>query len=452
MLKRAVFVLVILMILSRLFAVGSGEKDARKSGKKTIRVMSFTDEVPRIIEKYFDLHPEDDALYDVEATIISMTDGLYQPSLDVALTNGGSSAPDIYCADASFVLKYSQGDAAQYAATYSYLGIDVDGLALKAEIAPYTIDIGTRDGEVVALAYQATGGAFIYNRSVAKDAFGSDERSVVEKKIGAGSESWETFLETAAELRSKGYAIVSGDGDVWHAVENSSEKGWIVDDRLYIDPKREAFLDLSKSLKDGDYHNDTQDWQEGWFADMKEAGKKKVLGFFGPAWLINYTLAPNCGGSRRGEGTFGDWGVCTPNVGFFWGGTWLFASRDTGNADIVGRILQWITLDSSETGFQHYWASGTLFPDNGTKDCVTSGKVMKECDGSIELLSGQNMFDVYIPTNGHANGDNLSQYDEIIDMYWRDQVRQYSSGAKSREEAIRDFELQVAENLDYFTR
>ena len=28
------------------------------------------------------------------------------------------------------------------------------------------------------------------------------------------------------------------------------EKGWIVDGKLYIDPAREAFLDLSKSLKD----------------------------------------------------------------------------------------------------------------------------------------------------------------------------------------------------------
>ena len=41
---------------------------------------------------------------------------------------------------------------------------------------------------------------------------------------------------------------------------------------LHIDPKREEFLDLSKKLKDNDYHNDTQDWQDAWFADMKDAG------------------------------------------------------------------------------------------------------------------------------------------------------------------------------------
>ena len=76
----------------------------------------------------------------------------------------------------------------------------------------------------------------------------------------------------SAELKEKGYGIVSGDGDIWHAVENSSSEGWIVDGKLNIDPKREAFLDLSKDLKDNGYHNDTQDWQDAWFADMKGEG------------------------------------------------------------------------------------------------------------------------------------------------------------------------------------
>ena len=79
-------------------------------------------------------------------------------------------------------------------------------------------------------------------------------------------------------------------------MENSSDQGWIVDGKLNIDPKREEFLDLSKELKDNGYHNDTQDWQDAWFADMKGEGEQPIFGFFGPAWLINYTLAPNCGG------------------------------------------------------------------------------------------------------------------------------------------------------------
>ncbi len=439
--KLAIALLVLALATSAIFANGAAEAGA--PAKKTVlNVMSFTDEVPKMITRYFELHPEEAAKYEMNTTIIATTDGLYQPALDEKLAQGGADAPDIYCAEAAFVLKYAQGDASQYAATYKSLGIDVDKLVKEAQIAQYTIDIGSRNGELVGLGYQATGGAFIYNRSVAKDAFGSDDPKVVAEKIGAGTQSWDKFFEAAAALRAKGYAIVSGDGDIWHAIENSSDKGWIVDGKLYIDPKREAFLDLSKKLKDNDYHNDTQDWQEGWYADMKEAGAKKVLGFYGPAWLINYVMAGNSGD------TYGDWGVCASNVGFFWGGTWVLANKDTKNKDIVKKIIEWITLDSSETGLQYYWANGTLNGEGGTKDSVASGTVMSKSDGKLDFLNDQNMFEAFVPANQYANGKNLTQYDETINTYWRDQVRQYTAGAKTREQAIADFKTQVKENLD----
>ncbi|MDR2194276.1 MAG: extracellular solute-binding protein [Treponema sp.] len=421
--------------------------EPRSSGsKQVINLWSFTDEVPNMLDKYRELHPDFDQQYEVKTTIIATTDGAYQPALDAALAGGGGGAPDIYTAEAAFVLKYTQGDASQYAAPYASLGIDVARLVKEANIAQYTIDIGTRGGsDLVALGFQATGGAFIYRRSIAKDVWGTDDPAVIKDKVGPG---WEKFFAAAVDLRAKGYGIVSGDGDIWHAVENSSDKGWIVDGKLYIDPKREAFLDLSKQLKDNDYHNDTQDWQDAWFADMKDAGAKQVFGFFGPAWLINYTIAGNSGGSKPGEGTFGDWAVCEPPVGFFWGGTWILGNKDSKVKDIVGDIIEWITLDYSETGLQYFWANGTLNGPGGTKDTVGSGTVMSNSNGTLEFLGGQNMFDVFVPAGQFANGKNLTQYDESINNYWRGQVREYTAGNKSREQALADFRQQVTDNLD----
>ena len=422
--------------------------EAAPSGDNVINLWAFTDEVPGMVDKFLEAHP--DFGYEVNSTIIATTDGAYQPALDQALAAGGAEAPDIYCAEAAFILKYSQGDASSFAAAYEDLGIDVAAKTKEADIAQYTIDIGTRpdDGKLVALGYQATGGAFIYRRSVAKDAFGSDDPAVVAEAIGGGSGSWDKFFEAAETLKSKGYGIISGDGDLWHAVENSSPTGWIVDGKLNIDPKREEFLDLSKKLKDNGYHNDTQDWQDAWFADMKGEGAKDVLGFFGPAWLINYTLAPNCGGEAVGEGTYGDWAICEPPIGFFWGGTWILANKDTAKAEAVAEIIEWITLDSSEDGLQYKWANGTLNGEGGTKDAVASGTVMANSNGELEFLGGQNMFDVFVPANQYANGKNLTQYDESINMYWRDAVREYTSGNKSREDAIAGFKTMVADNLD----
>ncbi|HBO35597.1 MAG TPA: ABC transporter substrate-binding protein [Sphaerochaeta sp.] len=433
--------LIVCMSLS-LFAAGQSEA-AKAPERKVINLWSFTDEVPKMLEKYKELNPDFD--YEINTTIIATTDGAYQPALDQALASGGKDAPDIYCAESAFVLKYTQGDAAHFAAPYKSLGIDVDKKLKEADIAPYTVDIGSNSkGELVGLGYQATGGAFIYRRSIAKDVWGTDDPAVIKTKVGPG---WEKFFQAAEDLRKKNYAIISGDGDIWHAIEGSSPKGWIVDGKLYIDKTREDFLDIAKTMVDKGYHNDTRDWTDAWFADMKDAGAKKVFGFFGPAWLINYVMAGNSGGTKPGEGTYGDWAVCEPPVGFFWGGTWVIANNNSPVKDAVGKIIEWITLDSSDTGLQYYWANGTLNGPGGTKDTVASGTVMKKSDGTLAFLGGQNMFDVFVPAGAFATGKNKTQYDETINMYWRDQVRSYSAGNKSRAAALADFKKQVADNL-----
>ncbi len=438
--KVLALALALCMVLS-LCAISASADD-----KKVINVMSFTVEVPDMIQDYLEKKGLTDQ-YELKTTVIATTDNLYTPALDQALTAGGADAPDIYCAESAFVLKYTQGDAAEFAATYEDLGIDVAAETAAADTAQYALDIGTRpaDGKVVGIPYQATGGAFIYRRSIAKDVWGTDDPEVVGEKIGAGTGSWDKFFEAAAELKEKGYAIVSGDGDIWHAVENSTG-AWIVDGALNIDPGREAFLDLSKELKDNGYHHDTQDWQEGWFADMKKDGG--VLGFYGPAWLINYTIGQNCG--EGDESSYGDWAVCAPNIGFFWGGTWVLAGKGvvgSDKQDIVADIIRYITLDTSEDGLMYAWANG-LLNENGTKDTVSSGTVMAKSNGEMDFLGGQNMFDYFVPANQYATGKNLTQYDDTINTYWRDAVRQYTAGNLSRDEAIAAFKQNVADNLD----
>ena len=445
--KKALKVVIFAAAVMMVAFTGCSKKEA-SAADLTINLWSFTDEVPGMVNKYIESHP--DFKYKVNTTIIATTDGAYQPALDQALQAGGKDAPDMFCAEAAFVLKYTKGDMQDYAMPYKDLGIDINKAIKDADIASYTVDIGSNTkGEVDALAYQSTGGAFIYRRSVAKKVFGTDDPAVVQKEIGGGSGSWDKYWAAAAKCAAAGAAIVSGDGDLWHAVENSSDKGWIVDGKLYLDPKREAFLDYSKALTDNAWSNQTQDWQDAWFADMKGVGEKPVLGFFGPAWLINYTIAPNCGGEKVGEGTYGDWAVCNSPIGFFWGGTWLIANKNmpAEKKDAVAKILQWITLETGNDGLLYKWANGTLNGEGGTKDTVSSGTVMSKSNGELAFLGGQNMFDYFVPANQYANGKNLTQYDESINSYWRDQVRQYAAGNKSREAAIKDFKQAVADNL-----
>ena len=446
--KKILTVLCALTIAAALFT-GCSKKPAAKAGPTKINLWSFTDEIPGMVEKFKATHPE--LNFEVETTIIATTNQEYEPALIPALQNG---EVDIYGAESAFVLKYTQGDMADYAAPYKDLGIDIDAAIKKADIAPYTVEIGTNpQGQVVGLGYQATGGCFIYNRSVAKSVFGSGEPKDVEAAIGGGTQSWDKFWDAAAKCAAKGVAIVSGDGDIWHAYENSSDKGWIVNNKLYIDPKREAFLDASKALIDNDWSNDTTDWTEAWYADMAEVGDKPCLGFFGPAWLINYVMAGNAGD------TYGDWAVCNSPIGFFWGGTWVLAGKgalkDENKKAITKAIIEWITLDPTSNGLLYQWANGTYQwaygkgadPSVNTKDTVSSGTVMSISNGTLDFLAGQNMFDYFVPAGAYANGKNLTQYDSDINALWRDQVRAYAHGQKSRDAAIADFKQGVADKF-----
>lgn len=449
--KKILSVMLALTVATAMFAAPK-----KAAGPQTINLWSFTNEVPGMVEKYIATHP--DCGITLNTTIIATTDGAYQPALDQALMAGGADAPDIYTAESAFILKYSKGDMQDYAMPYKDLGIKIDQAIKAADIAQYTVDIGSNTkGKVVGLGYQATGGCFIYRRSVAKKVFGTDDPKEIQKQIGGGSGSWNQFWKAAEKCAANGCAIVSGDGDVWHAVENSSDKGWIVDDKLYIDPKREKFLDYSKDLTEKGWCNQTQDWQDAWFADMKGTGAKPVLGFFGPAWLINYTIAPNCGGTKVGEGTYGDWAICNSPIGFFWGGTWVLANKNMPKAKkaVVKDIIEWITLDNTADGLLYQWANGTFQwtyskgadPTVSTKDAVSSGVVMGKSDGKLAFLGGQNMFDYFVPAGQYANGKNLTQYDESINQIWRDQVRAYANGKKTREAAIKDFKQTVSDKL-----
>ncbi len=409
----------------------------------TINVYAFTEEVPSMVQKYLDDHP--DVKLKMKKTVVPTTKQQYQPALDAALQGGGESAPDIYCAEAAFVKKYTIGEGASYAAAYKDLGIDVDNKIKEGEVAQYSVDIGTNEaGSVVALGYQATGGAFIYRRSIARDVWGTDDPKVIKEKMGT---DWDGFFKAAADLKAKGYGVVSGDGDIWHAVENSSDQGWVVDGKLVIDPKREAFLDYSKKLKDNNWHNDTQDWQPAWFTDMAGKGPQPIFGFFGPAWLVNYKMVEQCGGTKIGEGTFGDWAICDPVIGFFWGGSWVFANKSTKIPATVGKIIEWITLDSSDTGLQYLWANGMLNKTK-TKDAVAINTVLARSDGKVDFLNGQNMFEVFIPASKYADGKKLTQYDEAINALYRDATRQYTAGKKSKEQTLADFKKQVGNTFD----
>ena len=413
----------------------SGGNDNPQDEKITITVYGHTNEFPSMVQKYINNHPE--LNINLVTKVIDTNDD-YEDKLDVALKRG---EVDLYGAEAGFALKYTRGVMSDKAATYKSLGIDVDKKIEEAEIVPYIVDIGKRGNDVVALGYQSTDGCFIYNRTVAKNVFGTDDPAEIQKKIGGNTGSWDNFWEAAEACGKKGVAILSGVEDLWRPYQGSSSS-WIKNGKLYIDPKREDFLDNSKTLVDKKWVNGTTQFVGDWYTDIAEDGDKKVLGYFGPAWLINYVMDANSGD------TYGDWAICNSPVAFSWGGTWILASKkaaeDSKKKAIIKDIIEWITLDTTNDGLLYQWANGT-FNNNGKKDTISSLKVIKNSDGKLEFLNNQNMYDYY--GKSEVNNDYISLYDSTINQIWLDEVEEYANGKKDYNSAIKDFKEAVYREL-----
>ncbi len=451
--RRIVAFFMVLAVLGTMF-YGCKRKEPEE---KVIRVMDYTDELLTLVQTYLDMHPELGYTVEMAYPHWATANYVYDEFLEDMLTGEYEVTPDIYALEAADVGTFIKGSMASYASTYDELGIPTDQMIQESRIAPYAVEVGTRpsDGAVVALPYTSDAGGFIYRRSIAKEVWGTDDPAVIQEKIGGGTGSWEAFWTVAEELKQKGYAIVSGDGDLWYAMRNDMDAGWIVDDELYLSPEREAFLDVSKRLTDNGYSNGTVEWTDAWFADMSGLGEKEVFGFFGPAWFVSYTLTDSCGDSLLTEeyetGTYGDWAVCNAPVGFYQGGKWVAASKNVVKMEkkaVVADIIKWITLEYDENSLQYQSANGTFEPYLGAKQAVVSGKVMEIADGCADVVGGQNMFEYYKIANNQEMEVHITEYDSVIDLLWRNAVREYAQGKKSREEAIAGFKAAVKEKVD----
>lgn len=409
-------------------------------GPTTINLWTYTSDTHDMIDTFMSLNPDFAADYTVVITELSTYDDSYTDALNEALAAGGENAPDIYLLDSNFVCDYTQGFVSSYAAAYSDLGIDVESEIDAADISQYTVDVGTRNGDVVALSYSDNTNVIIYNRTVANDVFGTDDPDQIEAILGGGTGSWDSFWAAAETCAQNGVSIISGYNDIFTPYLQSCG-GWIEDGSLNTDSGIYEFFDLAKDINDNNWSNETGMWYEEWYYDMAEAGDRPVLCFIGPTWLIEYVMAENSGVE------YGNWAVCQAPVGSFWGGTWVAANKDTDNADGVAQIIEWMTLDTSESGLQYLLANG-LFSDSGIKSAVPSRTVMEASDGSMAYLGGQDPYPYILDTWDSIDGNSISEYDEDLNYYFTASVREYvdPSGLYYNDlnGAISDFENSIS--------
>ena len=207
--------LVILGIVLMLFSIIGCKKD------QGIVVWSFTDELEDMIKNYY--MP---AHQDVKVEYTMTPTEQFQLTLDPVFQTG-KGAPDIIALEADFVRKYVE----------SGLLLDITDVyeRNKSKLYSYPVEIGTYNGKVYGMSWQAAPGAFFYRRSLAKKYFGTDDPAVVQTYFS----SFDKFLETAEFLKQNsngGCVIIGSRGDLTKVFYELRSQPWVVNGRVNIDP------------------------------------------------------------------------------------------------------------------------------------------------------------------------------------------------------------------------
>jgi ABC-type glycerol-3-phosphate transport system substrate-binding protein len=415
--KALVMILVALTLLS---VIGCAKKEA---GPSKLVIWSFTDELANMTNNpiwgFKATHPNIDVEYSQTPS------DQFQAKIDPVLATG-QGAPDIIALESAFVRKYIE----------SGLLLDVTDIyeSKKASLLAYPAEIGTYNGKVYGLSWQAAPGALFYRRSLAQKYLGTDDPKVVQTYFN----NFNKFLETAQFLKDKSggsCVVVSALGDLNNSFLSARTQSWIVNGKLVIDPAMEQYLDICKVLHDNRWEGRVGQWSEGWFAGMRgelkdESGKQvEVFSYFLPTWGLHYVLKTNA------PGTSGDWAMIQGPSSYRWGGTWVGAYKGTKNAEAAKEFIRFVATDEA---FLEAWAKDT-------GDLVNNLNVINKIKDSYSepYLGGQNHYAEFAEMAKNVNGRLLQGSDEAIESLFGEAMAAFVNGEKTKAQALADFRAQA---------
>jgi len=386
-------------------------------------VWSFTDELANMTNNpswgFKATHPGIDVEYSQTPS------DQFQAKIDPVLASG-QGAPDIIALESAFVRKYVE----------SGLLLDVTDIyeSKKSSLLAYPAEIGSYNGKVYGLSWQACPGALFYRRSLAKKYLGTDDPKTVQTYFA----NFNKFLETAKLLKDKSSGscvVVSSLGDLRNSFLSARKDSWLVNGKVVIDPAMEQYMDICKTLHDNKWEGRVGQWSEGWFAGMKgelkdEAGKPvEVFSYFLPTWGLHYVLKTNS------PQTSGDWAMVQGPSAYRWGGTWVGAYKGTKNPAAAKEFIRYVATDEA---FLEAWAKET-------GDMVNNLNVVNKIKDTYSepFLGGQNHYAEFAEMAKAVNGRLLQGSDEAIEAMFDEATTAFVNGEKTKAKALADFRAQA---------
>ena len=393
-------------------------------------VWGWNDDIKKILDGPFkEAYPDD-----YERIVFVNTGGsdYYQSKLDPVLDDPSNELyPDMMGLEVDYVQKYVNSDWVQNVAD---LGITDADLSKQYQ---YTKDVVTdANGDLRGASWQACSAGLIYDRAIAKEVLGSDDPADVQAAV----KDWDTFNATADTLKKAGYNITATVNDTYRVYSNNVSKKWVEDGKVQIDDNIKKWADDSKALVDKKETSTAElwsdDWSKGFFTDSP------VFAYFGPAWLINFSMHADEEGSIANEG---GWGLVEGPQGFYWGGTWICAATGTDNPTLVKDIILTMTTDDA------------VMKDIAVKDsdCVNNKDVLADLasDDSFgsAVLGGQNPYEMLAAGAESVDMSNISIYDQGCNESYQQAMKNFFDGNASYDEALAQFKKAIVEKYPELT-
>lgn len=426
--KLVALLLCAMMVLTSVAALA----EAPAEEGKVLNIHCWNDEFKLRFEKFFTV-PEG---VTVNWIITPNADNAYQNALDAALLKQADAAADekvdLFLVEADYAVKYCGSD-------YTLDVIADVGLteADVAEMYQYTKDVMTANGVLKGVSWQACPAGFIYRRSFAEEVLGTDDPAEVQKAVA----DWEKFDETAALMKDFGYFMLSGYDDAYRIFSDNMSAPWVVDGKINRDASIEKWVEMTKKYTDNGWNNKANLWSAESAAGAGPDGT--VFGYFGPAWFIDFSLAPWTladanAPAEVGNGTWGDWAFCQGPQGFSWGGTWICAAAGTDNLSLVKDIMYKMTCDK-EVAVKIVEEYGD-FTNN-----VTAMTEMAAGDYQNAFLAGQNHLALFLENAQKINRAASTMYDQTCSEKIQAAMSDYFNGNVDLETAWANFFTAVEE-------
>jgi len=432
--KKMKFFMIASLALLMLGFVMIPEADAQtrpQDFRGRLAVWSFTDEVNKMINDYFRR-----AYRNVEFNYTQIPTEEFTTRLDAAFS-AGTGLPDVIVLESAFVRKYIESGQL----------LDITDIyeANRNKLLAYPVEVGTHNGRVYGMSWQACPGAMFYRRSLAKKYLGTEEPAMVQSYFS----NMTRFLETAKLIQEKSGGnsiIIPGFWELFRPFLGMRSSPWIVNGQLNIDPAMEQFMDVAKTMTDNGWTTGVSQWSPEWFAGMKGELKEwdgnshlgtgkpyETFAYFLPSWGLHYVLKTNT------PGTSGDWAMIAGPVPYQWGGTWLAIPRNSPNAALAKEFIRYLTTDD---GFLERWA-------RDTGDIVGNVVVQEKIRTNIRdrFLGNQNHYMLLSEVSRNINGKLIQANDELIDAAFSDAVNGYLWNGKSKTQALADFRAEVNAKL-----